>query len=136
MFDPAPLPPQCLLGHWFLSRPLPHIFILDLLLPLDFVDEPQTGVEECQNLLLHRCVVRQPPGRVPPDEQAAGAPGGASLEGSVVVGSSAGSVVVGSSAWSVVVVVVLVAVLLVAVVAVLLVSVVAVLLVAVVVVVL
>ena len=52
--DPAPLPPQCLLGHWFLSRSLPQIFISDLLLPLDFVDAPQTGVEECLNLSLHR----------------------------------------------------------------------------------
>ena len=31
-----------------------HIFISDLLLPLDFVDAPQTGVEECLDLLLHR----------------------------------------------------------------------------------
>ena len=52
--DPAPLPPQSLFGHWFLSRSLPQIFILDLLLPLDFVDAPQTGVEECLGLLLHR----------------------------------------------------------------------------------
>ena len=52
--DPAPLPPQYLLGHWFLSRSLPQIFISDLLLPLDFVDAPQTGVEECQGLSLHR----------------------------------------------------------------------------------
>ena len=44
--DPAPLPPQYLLGHWFLSRSLQQIFISDLLLPLDFVDAPQTGVEE------------------------------------------------------------------------------------------
>ena len=34
-YDPAPLPPQYLLGHWFLSRSLPQIFISDLLLPLD-----------------------------------------------------------------------------------------------------
>ena len=52
--DPAPLPPQYLLGHWFLSRSLPQIFISDLLLPLDFVDAPQTGVEECLDLSLHR----------------------------------------------------------------------------------
>ena len=52
--DPAPLPPQYLLGHWFLSRSLPQIFISDLLLPLDFVDAPQTGVEECLDLLSHR----------------------------------------------------------------------------------
>ena len=52
--DPAPLPPQYLLGHWFLSRSLPQIFILDLLLPLDSVDAPQTGVEECLDLSLHR----------------------------------------------------------------------------------
>ena len=52
--DPAPLPPQYLLGHWFLSRSLPQIFISDLLLPLDFADAPQTGVEECLDLSLHR----------------------------------------------------------------------------------
>ena len=52
--DPAPLAPRYLLGHWFLSRSLPQIFISDLLLPLDFVDAPQTGVEECLDLLLHR----------------------------------------------------------------------------------
>ena len=52
--DPAPLPPQYLLGHWFLSSSLPQIFISDLLLPLDFVDAPQTGVEECLDLSLHR----------------------------------------------------------------------------------
>ena len=50
--DPAPLPQQYLLGHWFLSRSLPQIFTSDLLLPLDFVDAPQTGVEECLDLLL------------------------------------------------------------------------------------
>ena len=38
--DPVPLPPQYLLGHWFLSRSLPQIFISNLLLPLDFVDAP------------------------------------------------------------------------------------------------
>ena len=53
-FHPAPLPPQYLLGHWFLSSSLPQIFISDLLLPLDFVDEPHTGVEECLDLSLHR----------------------------------------------------------------------------------
>ena len=52
--NPAPLPPQYLLGHWFLSRSLPQIFISDLLLPLDFVDAPQTGVQECLDLSLHR----------------------------------------------------------------------------------
>ena len=52
--DPVPLLLQYLLGHWFLSRSLPQIFISDLLLPSDFVDAPQTGVEECLNLLLHR----------------------------------------------------------------------------------
>ena len=51
--NPAPLPPQYLLSHWFLSRSLPQIFISDLLLPLDFVDAPQTGVEECLDLSLH-----------------------------------------------------------------------------------
>ena len=30
-----------------------QIFISDLLLPLDFVDVPQTGVEECLDLSLH-----------------------------------------------------------------------------------
>ena len=49
--DSAPLPPQYLLGHWFLSRSLPQIFISDLLLPLD---APEAGVEECLDLLLHR----------------------------------------------------------------------------------
>ena len=52
--DPASLPPQYLLGHWFLSPSLPQIFIWDLLLPLDFVNAPQTGVEECLDLLLSR----------------------------------------------------------------------------------
>ena len=52
--DPVPLSPQHLLGHWFLSRSLPQIFISDFLLPLDFVDAPQTGVEECLDLLVHR----------------------------------------------------------------------------------
>ena len=52
--DPAPLPPQYLLRLRFLSCSLPKIFILDLLLPLDFVDVLQTGVEECLDLLLHR----------------------------------------------------------------------------------
>ena len=41
--DPAPLPPQYLLGHWFLSHSLPQIFISDLLLPLYFVDSPACG---------------------------------------------------------------------------------------------
>ena len=54
--DPAPLPLQYLLGHWFPSRSFPQIFISDLLLPSNFVDAPQTGVEECLNLFLH-CVV-------------------------------------------------------------------------------
>ena len=45
--DPAPLPLQYLLGHWFPSCSLPQISISDLLLPLNFVDAPQTGVEEC-----------------------------------------------------------------------------------------
>ena len=44
--DPASLPPQYLLGHWFVSSWFPQIFILDLLLPLGFVDAPQTGAEE------------------------------------------------------------------------------------------
>ena len=52
--DPAPLPPQYLLSHWFLSRSLSQIFISDLLLPLDFVDAPQTCVEEYLDLSLHR----------------------------------------------------------------------------------
>ena len=39
--SPDPLPPQYMLGHWFLSRSLPQI-ISDLLLPLDFVDAPQS----------------------------------------------------------------------------------------------
>ena len=52
--NPTPLPPQYLLGHWFLSRSLPQIFISDLLLSLDFVNAPQTGAEEYLDLLLHR----------------------------------------------------------------------------------
>ena len=52
--DTAPLPPQYLLGHWFLSHSLPQIFISDLVLPLDFVNAPRTGVEECLDLSLHR----------------------------------------------------------------------------------
>ena len=50
----APLPPQYLFGHWFLSHSLPPIFTSDLLLPSDFVDALQTDVEECLDLLLHR----------------------------------------------------------------------------------
>ena len=42
------------LATGLLSRSLPHVFISDLLLPLDFVDAPQTGVEECLDLSLHR----------------------------------------------------------------------------------
>ena len=34
--------------------PVPLAPISDLLLPLDFVDAPQTGVEECLDLSLHR----------------------------------------------------------------------------------
>ena len=56
--DPAPLPPQYpqqyLLGLWFLSGSLPQIFISDLILPLNFVDAPHTGVVECLDLSLHR----------------------------------------------------------------------------------
>ena len=52
--DPALLPPQYLLGHWFLSRSLPQFFISHLLSSLDFADMPQTGVEECLDLSLHR----------------------------------------------------------------------------------
>ena len=37
--DPSPLPPQYLLGHWFLSRSLQQIFISDLLLPLVWNDK-------------------------------------------------------------------------------------------------
>ena len=47
-------PSQHLLGYWFLPRSLPQIFILDLLLPLDFVVAPQTGVEECLDFWFHR----------------------------------------------------------------------------------
>ena len=52
--DPAPLPPQYLLGHWFLSRSLPQIFISDLFLPLDFADEPETGVKNVTQMNLLR----------------------------------------------------------------------------------
>ena len=48
--DPAPLSPQDLLSHWFLSRSLPQIFISDHLLPLDFADAPQTGVDNTDGL--------------------------------------------------------------------------------------
>ena len=58
--DPAPLPPQYLLGHWFLPRSLPQVFILDLLLLLYFVDASQTGFEECLDLLLISNSVRFP----------------------------------------------------------------------------
>ena len=34
--DPAPLPPQYLLGHWFLSRSLPQIFISESSLTVGF----------------------------------------------------------------------------------------------------
>ena len=50
--DPAPRPPSICLATGSCS--LPQIFISDLLLPLDFVDAPQTGVEECLDLSLHR----------------------------------------------------------------------------------
>ena len=52
--NPAPLPPQYLLGHWFLSRSLPQIFISDLLLPLDFVDAPR---QVLKNVWIFRCIV-------------------------------------------------------------------------------
>ena len=51
--DPAPLPPQNLLGHWFLSRSFQQIFILDFLWPSDLIDASQTGVEECLYFLQH-----------------------------------------------------------------------------------
>ena len=50
--DPAPLPPQYLLGHWFLSRSLPQIFISDLSLAIGFC-RCASGVEECLDLSLH-----------------------------------------------------------------------------------
>ena len=49
--DPAPLPPQYLLGHWFLSHSLPQIFISDLVLPLDFVDAPHSFLFMLQSSL-------------------------------------------------------------------------------------
>ena len=42
--DPAPLPPQNLLCHWFLSRSLQQIFILDFLW---LSDASKIGVKEC-----------------------------------------------------------------------------------------
>ena len=55
--DPAPLLPQHMFGHWFLSSSLPQIFVSDFLLPLDFIDAPQTGVEECLTRCCIVCVV-------------------------------------------------------------------------------
>ena len=53
MSNPAPLPLQNLLGHWFLSRSLPQIFVWDHLWPSDVIDAPQTCVDKCLNLLQH-----------------------------------------------------------------------------------
>ena len=53
MSDPAPLPLQNLLGHWFLSRSLPQIFVWGHLRPSDVVDAPQTCVDNCLNLPQH-----------------------------------------------------------------------------------
>ena len=50
MSNPAPLSLQNLLGHWFLSRQLPQIFILR---PSDVIDAPQTCVDKCLNLPQH-----------------------------------------------------------------------------------
>nr|KAG5699968.1 hypothetical protein BaRGS_001787 [Batillaria attramentaria] len=41
--NPAPLPPQDLLGRWFLPRSLPQLFVPDLLWPSDVEDAPQTA---------------------------------------------------------------------------------------------
>ena len=51
--DPAPLPPQYLLGHWFLPRSLPQIFISDLLLPLDWMRLRQV----LKNVWIFCCIV-------------------------------------------------------------------------------
>ena len=51
--DPAPIPPQNLLGHLFLSRSLQQIFILDFLWPSNLIDTSQRGVEECLYFLQH-----------------------------------------------------------------------------------
>ena len=53
MSNPAPLPLQDLLGHWFLSRSLPQIFVWDHLGPSDVIDAPQTCVDKCLDLPPH-----------------------------------------------------------------------------------
>ena len=51
--NPAPLPLQNFLGHWFLPRSLPQIFVWDHLPPTDVIDAPQTCVDKCLNLPQH-----------------------------------------------------------------------------------
>ena len=51
--DPAPLPLQNLLGHWFLSCLLPQIFVWDHIWPSDVIDVPQACVDKCLNLPQH-----------------------------------------------------------------------------------
>ena len=53
MSDPAPLPFQNLLGHWFWSCSLPQIFVWDHLRPSNVIDAPQTCVNKCLNLPQH-----------------------------------------------------------------------------------
>ena len=50
MSDPSPLTLQNLLGHWFLSRSLPQIFVWDHLRPSDVIDAPRACVDKCLNL--------------------------------------------------------------------------------------
>ena len=57
--NPAPLPPQNLLDHLFMTLSFPQVLISDLLWPSDIENAPQTGVEECLNLLLY-CLCHLP----------------------------------------------------------------------------
>ena len=56
----SPTTLQNLLGHWFLSRSLPQIFVWDHLRPSDLIDAPQTCVDKCLNLPQHYLCL--PPG--------------------------------------------------------------------------
>ena len=51
MPDPAPLPASDLLVDWLLSRPLPQLFVADLLRPSDVKDASKTHVDEGLDLL-------------------------------------------------------------------------------------
>ena len=49
--DPAPLPASDLLVDWLLSRPLPQLYVADLLWPSDVKDASKTHVDEGLDLL-------------------------------------------------------------------------------------